>query len=182
MGNYSPSGQIVVISGRGTYFLEGGVGKNTCACLKMLDSLDCIQAAFYRKPSYWQSRACLAAECPFNQSIDGNDVNLFKQLCHGKEVLGSTSEKQAWLEAGWWFGYHFLFSHILGMSSSQLTHIFSEGWPNHQPEKLFFTLKSTLIDRPWRHWLAQVQVQKFQPRVTWPLWDHSECEWPWRLP
>ena len=35
---------------------------------------------------------------------------------------------------GWWFGCHFLFSHLLGMSSSQLTNsYFSEGWPNHQP-------------------------------------------------
>ena len=32
---------------------------------------------------------------------------------------------------------HFLFSHILGMSSSQLTNSdFSEGWPNHQPETI----------------------------------------------
>ena len=31
---------------------------------------------------------------------------------------------------------HFLCSHILGMSSSQLTNsYFSEGWPNHQPGK-----------------------------------------------
>ena len=38
------------------------------------------------------------------------------------------------LPSGWWFGCHFLFSHILGISSSQLTNsYFSEGWPNHQP-------------------------------------------------
>ena len=30
---------------------------------------------------------------------------------------------------GWWFGCHLLFSHILGMSSSQLTHIFQRGGP-----------------------------------------------------
>ena len=29
--------------------------------------------------------------------------------------------------AGWWFGCHFLFSHIWGMSSSQLTVIFFRG-------------------------------------------------------
>ena len=29
--------------------------------------------------------------------------------------------------SGWWFGCHFLFSHILGMSSSQLTFIFFRG-------------------------------------------------------
>ena len=42
----------------------------------------------------------------------------------------------------WWKGLnlvggleHFLFSHMLGFSSSQLTKsYFSEGWPNHQPE------------------------------------------------
>ena len=37
--------------------------------------------------------------------------------------------------SGWWFGCHFLFSHILEISSSQLTNsCFSEGWPNHQPD------------------------------------------------
>ena len=30
-------------------------------------------------------------------------------------------------DTGWWFGCHFLFSHILGMSSSQLTFIFFRG-------------------------------------------------------
>ena len=33
---------------------------------------------------------------------------------------------------GWWFGCHILFSHILGISSSQLTNIFQRG-SNHQP-------------------------------------------------
>ena len=31
------------------------------------------------------------------------------------------------LQAGWWFGCHFLFSHIVGISSSQLTFIFFRG-------------------------------------------------------
>ena len=31
--------------------------------------------------------------------------------------------------SGWWFGCHFLFYHILGMSSSQLTNIFQRGGP-----------------------------------------------------
>ena len=36
-------------------------------------------------------------------------------------------------QTGWWFGCHFLFSHILGISSSQLTDsYFSEKWLNHQ--------------------------------------------------
>ena len=38
-------------------------------------------------------------------------------------------------KTAWWFGCHF-FLHLLGISSSQLTNsYFSEGWPNHQPEK-----------------------------------------------
>ena len=31
------------------------------------------------------------------------------------------------MNSGWWFGCHFLFSHILGISSSQLTFIFFRG-------------------------------------------------------
>ena len=43
--------------------------------------------------------------------------------------------------AGWWFGWFFLnFPINIGfMSSSQLTNIISEGWPNHQPDKLAMT-------------------------------------------
>ena len=41
--------------------------------------------------------------------------------------------------SGWWFGTSICFSHILGMSSSQLTNcFFSEGWPNHQPEHVSY--------------------------------------------
>ena len=41
--------------------------------------------------------------------------------------------------SGWWFGCHFLFSHILWMSSSQLTNSYcSEGWvSNHQAVMVF---------------------------------------------
>ena len=37
-----------------------------------------------------------------------------------------------WWLFWWWFGCHFWFSHILGISSSQLTNIFQRG-SNHQP-------------------------------------------------
>ena len=40
-----------------------------------------------------------------------------------KHIKRSTLKKKS----GWWFGCHFLFSHILGMSSSQLTFIFFRG-------------------------------------------------------
>ena len=39
---------------------------------------------------------------------------------------------------GWWFGCHFLFSHILGISSSQLTFIFFRGVGIQPPTRLFF--------------------------------------------
>ena len=38
----------------------------------------------------------------------------------------------------WWFGTWVLFSHILGRSSSQLTHsYFSDGWLYHQPDTYY---------------------------------------------
>ena len=43
-------------------------------------------------------------------------------------------------ETGWWFGT-FLFFHILGISSSQLTNsYFSEEWLNHQPGMEIFEI------------------------------------------
>ena len=49
---------------------------------------------------------------------------------------------------GWWFGCHFLFSHILGMSSSQLTFIFFRGVA--QPPTSLFHRKSHLqMDGDW---------------------------------
>ena len=38
-----------------------------------------------------------------------------------------TNMSASYIWTGWWFGCHFLFSHILGMSSSQLTFIFFGG-------------------------------------------------------
>ena len=62
----------------------------------------------------------------------------------------------AWF-SGWWFGTWRLFSHILGMSSSQLTFIFFRGVAqNHQAvnEYLNYNHKSTLQKYTqilWRH-------------------------------
>ena len=50
------------------------------------------------------------------------------QECHQQECRSKIASLVGGLE-------HFLFSHILGISSSQLTNsYFSEGWLNHQPE------------------------------------------------
>ena len=35
---------------------------------------------------------------------------------------------------GWWFGCHFLFSHIGLLIIPMTNSYFSEGWPNHQPD------------------------------------------------
>ena len=40
----------------------------------------------------------------------------------------STSNVYTQHLSGWWFGCHFVFSHILGISSSQLTFIFFIGF------------------------------------------------------
>ena len=58
------------------------------------------------------------------------------------------------LSAGCWFGCHFLFSPILGISSSQLTFIFFWlGWPNHRPDlsRWDFPSKPTIGD-PINRW------------------------------
>ena len=44
---------------------------------------------------------------------------------------------------GWWFGT-FVFLHILGMSSSQLTNIFQRGW-NHQPDMYIYIYTYQLL-------------------------------------
>ena len=56
--------------------------------------------------------------------------------------------------AGWWFGCHFLFSHILGISSSQLTFIFFRGVA--QP--------ATNMDSGWKYQLL--------PYLCWQDQDH----------
>ena len=62
--------------------------------------------------------------------------------CWRNEIRGPSKQRWGtWMSTpnrsfktftGWWFGCHFLFSHRLGMSSSQLTNIFQRG-SNHQP-------------------------------------------------
>ena len=58
-------------------------------------------------------------------------------------------------EAGWWFGCHFLFSHILGMSSSQLTNIFQRGGPTTNQEEFAdnfrkcLTCRNSLVTHGW---------------------------------
>ena len=58
----------------------------------------------------------------------------------------SWSTRHCYFLAGWWFGTSILFSHILEISSSQLTHIFSEGWPNHQPVVIFWFRMVSISD------------------------------------
>ena len=76
-------------------------------------------------------------------------------------------------QSGWWFGT-FLFFHILGMSSSQLTFIFFRGVElNHQPAMNWGSITSIppLDDRepPW------IESPAFDPRPkNEPLGCHGE--------
>ena len=69
----------------------------------------------------------------------GLSINVLHTQTHTHTDMAINT--QTWndnpFRTGWWFGCHFLISHILGMSSSQLTFIFSEGWPNHQPFRMY---------------------------------------------
>ena len=79
--------------------------------------------------------------------------------------------------SGWWFGCHFLFSHILGISSSQLTNsYFSEGWPNHQPVLVVQTLQPR---NPWPQ-LDQLSDQLCRPlpfKIYFPFPENTLCPW-----
>ena len=90
-----------------------------------------------------------AGSLPKNEDCFGKVQELFKctQAHAGRRIKKDTNFQELVIESevpltrsnmtGWWFGCHFLFSHILGISSSQLTNsYFSEGWVyNHQPDK-----------------------------------------------
>ena len=91
---------------------------------------------------------------------------------------------------GWWFGCHFLFSPILGISSSQLTNsYFSEGWPwpTNQPNFGSFGfakfLKRTTfsLQEPW----PVQDGESWRPRqscgacvaVSWGAWWGGQILW-----
>ena len=83
----------------------------------------------------WKEASLLGVEVVFQRDLSSIEAN-------HRATIPITSNN-AWRQVGmhvitgWWFGCHFLFSHILGMSSSQLTNsYFSEGWPNHQPDNI----------------------------------------------
>ena len=59
------------------------------------------------------ARATLASKHPWHQVLNGARI--------------SPTTRQVAAISGWWFGTSILFSHILGISSSQLTFIFFRG-------------------------------------------------------
>ena len=113
------------------------------------------------------------------QSIQSHSLHLTLTELNPRTGGGGTvSRKNAFWNrggkpwfSGWWFGCHFLFSHLLGMSSSQLTNsYFSEGWPNHQPVFCFPSIAMIL-------WYSHY---KSDFRITWiPI--HPIPKIPWFL-
>ena len=69
-------------------------------------------------------------------------ANLVWLNCHPQPGTGRNNPV---VISGWWFGCHFLFSHILGMSSSQLTHIFQRGGPTTNQICYKWTITTTSI-------------------------------------
>ena len=77
--------------------------------------------------------------------------------------------------SGWWFGTWFLlFKKLLGMSSSQLTHNFSEGLnKNHQPVMFSLFRLCDLIPNEWwcdwfiHRWEGCERGRKNSPRTHW---------------
>ena len=87
------------------------------------------------------------------------------------------------ISTGWWFGCHFLFSHILGTIIPIDYHIFQRGGPTTNQSRLPFpaifrstrTLAVSTTRPPSKSGVAHVQClpcdEKFE--VTWAFW----CPW-----
>ena len=77
--------------------------------------------------------------------------------------------------SGWWFGCHFLFSHILGISSSQLIHIFQRGGPG--PPTSYGTTRLFQTRRVWGWWPVAVPYCRRNPRWGRPgeflIWTYT---------
>ena len=88
------------------------------------------------------------------QILSADDFLIFKVGGYGFFV-----ETWPWQMPGWWFGCHFLFSHIL--ESSQLTNIFQRG-SNHQPEC-------------WCSW----DLNGFERGIAWKFMELNGKSWIW---
>ena len=80
---------------------------------------------------------------------------------------------------GWWFGCHFLFSHILGIIIP-IDQYFSEGWPNHQPD-----YSDVFMDRigRFRNSLKRSCWPKCDgPSFLWRCASSKLCRLHWQVP
>ena len=85
------------------------------------------------------------------------------QIPHGKSNQFSSllpwniTNQWCFKKTGWWFGTWILFSHILGSSSSQLTHIFQRGRvqpPTRKSQQILISSQVVLGDLCFGHWLS----------------------------
>ena len=95
-------------------------------------------------------------------------------------------------KTGWWFGTFFIFPYI-GKNHPNWLSYFSEGWPNHQPEKhIHYFCFSCSIDVPettLRRKLgffrdlspaAPPRAQQLLFQQPWEPWRLSPWRWSWR--
>ena len=92
-------------------------------------------------------------------------------ITHGSSKIGGGLISN-WI-SGWWFGCHFLFSHILGISSSQLTVIFFRGVA--QPPTRYGSFGVScwflLVGRSCRIWKPKVSKSDHHPTAK--KWQES---------
>ena len=106
------------------------------------------------------------------------DGGVFSPWRFSKKSMGKSGgfhrAKNNWLVV--WLASCFIFPLILGMSSSQLTNsYFSEGWPNHQPDKEHTDLTRKLMGSDgWVGWyMVSIGLpDSFMSRV--PFGDNSK--------
>ena len=125
---------------------------HTCHCVQFVALWFCARfnPLWLGVPPFWKP---LPVTC-----IEGNKMEHF-------------TEEMATVQSfsGWWFGCHFLFSHILGISSSQLTFIFFRGVA--QPPTSFLFNAAHV----WR-WNPSLGRRSTRKQVV-NLWEFDSLWW-----
>ena len=138
-----------------------------------------IPTYFFSKPSWkrWVSVSWPLGQLTVGIAAQVGEEMFFRpQLCPFDCASGTFSfpgdgVRTCWKSySGWWFGCHFLFSHILGIIIPIDFHIFQRG-SNHQPEMI--------------RWITQLTLDIFgglradSPRlklvITWAICIHSSA-------
>ena len=100
----------------------------------------------------WESRPLSKHVISQHGNTSGTELWAFLNTTRRSQsygIYGNTYHQYTPNVTGWWFGCHFLFSHILGISSSQLTNIFQRGGPTTNQVSIYIYIPYDWIHHGW---------------------------------